>query len=142
MALHLIGNLAELIPYAAKSPRKAIFEKLPCPCKREGRRRSSRIVSDFSMPSEQNLSNDDELSEKNTSSRNIFRKASLKTTESEVVVMLEALLRGVKDESILDLMKSKKHESYALRHRSTEKNETICIFVGENRDFLLQGKRW
>jgi hypothetical protein len=31
--------------------------------------------------------------------------------------MLEALLRGVKNEGILGLMQAKKHESYALRHR-------------------------
>lgn len=40
------------------------------------------------------------------------------------------------------MMKSKKHESYALKHRFTESDQVFRTFEGENRDFLLQGKKW
>jgi hypothetical protein len=36
-----------------------------------------------------------------------------------MILMIEALLRGVKNEVILGLMKSKKHERYALNHHFT-----------------------
>ncbi len=41
---------------------------------------------------------------------------SLKTNQSEMILMIEALVKGVKNDAILELMRSKKHESYALNH--------------------------
>jgi hypothetical protein len=43
---------------------------------------------------------------------------------------------------ILEMMKLKKHESYALKHRFTDNDEVIRTYEGDNRDYLQQGKKW
>lgn len=38
------------------------------------------------------------------------------------------------------MMKQKKHESYALRHRFSEDDEEIRTYVGDNKNFLENDK--
>ena len=97
-------------------------------------------MSDFSVPTEQNVSNFDEFSERGQEIS--VRKLSYKfeRTDSGMLHMLEALLKGVRNESILDMMKQKKHESYALRHRFSDDDEAVQTYVGDNRDYLENGK--
>lgn len=66
-------------------------------------------MSDFSVPTEQNVSNFDEFSERGQEIS--IRKLSYKfeRADSGLLHMLEALLKGVRNEAILDMMKQKKH---------------------------------